>query len=286
MTVRVRHALRTAAHPQGARRRCARIGRTRPVRGARVRCGLPAAGLLAATLAGCASLLHPSGHAHAERYLFEEAGYLGDATLMPDWADTLRRQQAQEAALEACISRHSGGDAAADAAACPRHYRGVAHLLVRAAELPRDRQIHLVNAYVNRKRYREDRTTRLTVGQADEPLRYRSRWATVGEFLQRGGDCEDYATTKYFLLRRLGMAAGALRVVVAWDRSVNDHHAVLAVQREDGTVWLLESDDRIRTAGLHDYQVIYAFNEHSVWDHEAPSPHSSRPSTPTKESPS
>ena len=196
----------------------------------------------------------------AAPYPFDESGYLGDAALMPDWSDTMQRQQNQASALGACLE---------NAENCPPYYRGLRHLLLKAQALPPERQIKLVNYYVNRKRYRNDRTRSLDTPLSNKPVRYRSRWATVEEFMRRGGDCEDYATTKYYLLRQLGFEADALRVVVTWDRQARGHHAVLALRRDDGEVLLLESDNRIRRGSRHSYRFIYSVNEKSVWDHEA-----------------
>ena len=90
--------------------------------------------------------------------------------------------------------------------------------------------------------------------------------------MRRGGDCEDYATTKYYLLRRLGFSADQLRIVVTWERGERGYHAVLAVRLEDAEeakILLLESDNTIKRGGRHRYRFIYSVNEESIWDHEA-----------------
>jgi len=197
--------------------------------------------------------------AMAASYPFDDSGYLGPATLMPDWRDTLERQGAQSHVLEACLARQE----------CPPAYHGLRLLLTKASALPEERQIHLINHYVNRKRYTVDRPRELDTELSADPVKYRSRWSTVAEFVARGGDCEDYATTKYFLLRQLGLPAERLRVVVVFDRKSRGHHAVLALQHPDGNVWLLDSDSVIRTSRRHGYRFVYSVNETSVWDHEA-----------------
>ena len=208
----------------------------------------------------------PSAAQAGPAYAFDDAGYLGEATLLPDWSDTLARQQRQAPALEACLAHEER---------CPRYYRGLRHLLLKAGELPAAKQIRLINHYVNRKRYLRDRSREVTTPLSPEPVRYRSHWVTVEEFMRRGGDCEDFATTKYFLLRRLGFTAHQLRVVVTWDRSVGGYHAVLAV-RHQGRVLLLESDNTIRRGSRHRYRFIYSVNEHAIWDHEATSASATR----------
>jgi predicted transglutaminase-like cysteine proteinase len=202
---------------------------------------------------------------------------------MPDWAATMGRQASQSAALDACL---------ADAETCPRYYRGLRHLLLRAEALPQNKQVHLVSRYVNGRRYQDDRTAKLASPLTDETHRYRSRWATVEEFMRRGGDCEDYATTKYYLLRRLGFSVEQLRIVVTWDRGARGYHAVLAVrlaedadQGQTAKILLLESDNTIKRGGRHRYRFIYSINEESIWDHEAPPASAARnqPASLTKE---
>ena len=88
-------------------------------------------------------------------------------------------------------------------------------------------------------------------------------WNYPGRF----GDCEDYAVAKYFLLRELGFPAEDMRVLVTYEKSARDYHAVLAVRRDDGSSWLLESDDTIVKGNHRRYRFIYALNEEGIWDH-------------------
>ena len=218
-----------------------------------------------------------------EPYRFDATGYLGEANLMPDWADTMHREASQSVVLDACL---------ADATTCPRYYRGLRHLLLQAEALPQKKQVSLISRYVNRKRYQDDRTAHLKSELSEETLKYRSRWATVEEFMRRGGDCEDYATTKYYLLRRLGFSTEQLRIVVTWDRGERGYHAVLAVRLtedrasgEAARILLLESDNTIKRGGRHRYRFIYSINEESIWDHEAEhASASNQPAPLTKES--
>ncbi|MEQ8859201.1 MAG: transglutaminase-like cysteine peptidase [Pseudomonadales bacterium] len=204
------------------------------------------------------SLLAPSTGEAA--YRFGDGVYLGSASLLPDWAETLQRARDQHPILDACV---------ADAERCEGYLRGIPVLLQRARPLSRERQLQLINRYINKRRYRGDRTLEITSALSEETVRLPSRWSTLLEFLRRGGDCEDYATSKYQLLRALGIPAHDLRVVVVFDRASRDHHAVLAVrQDDDGAAWLLDSDDRIYRGQPFGYRFIYALNETSIWDHE------------------
>lgn len=212
-------------------------------------------------------------------YRFEDGAYLGDAGLMTGWAETLERQAAEQKTLTACSE---------DDDACPPRYRGLRVVLTKARGLEADNQLRLINHYVNDRRYRKDRSVERTTITSSKPTRFRSRWSTVGEFFERGGDCEDYASTKYFLLRVLGFPAEDLRIVVSWDRRARSYHAFLAVRRSADSVWLLDSDNRIYKHRQSGYRYIYAVNENAVWDHEGgaqPAPRSSRTTITKTEAP-
>ena len=90
---------------------------------------------------------------------------------------------------------------------------------------------------------------------------------TLFEFAKRGGDCEDYAAAKYFLLRQLGIPADDLRIVIIRERRHRAYHAVLAVRQPAGAIWLLESNNVIAKDPHRGYRFVYAVNEKSVWDH-------------------
>jgi predicted transglutaminase-like cysteine proteinase len=193
-------------------------------------------------------------------YRFEDGVYLGPANLLADWADALARAGDQQAEVAACL---------ADRNLCPDRARSLHTVMARAPELSRERQIRLIHRYVNKRSYRNDRGGEVTSNLTDQPVRLRSRWSTLLEFLGRGGNCQDYATSKYQLLRLLGMPAEDLRVVVVFDRATRTHHAVLAARLEDGAIWLLDSDDTIYRGRPFSYRFVYALNESSIWDHEA-----------------
>ena len=89
-----------------------------------------------------------SATAVAAQYVFDDNAYLGAAQLLPDWADTLQRQAAEQPILDDCLT---------DQQSCPNKLKGMRHLLLKAEGLPRDKQIRLVNRYVNKRRYRRDR---------------------------------------------------------------------------------------------------------------------------------
>ncbi len=117
-------------------------------------------------------------------------------------------------------------------------------------------QVEEVNRFVNRAVYRAD----------IDNYGLRDYWATPLEFLARSGDCEDYAITKYQSLRRLGVAAEDLRLVVVHDMIRDLPHAVLAVLI-NGAVYILDnlSDTILEQSKVGQYVPYYSVNESRRW---------------------
>lgn len=193
-------------------------------------------------------------------YRFDTPGsYLADATALPAWAHTLERHAGERSVITDCLATED---------VCEGRLKGLRHVIHKGADLDPDDQLRLVNRYINNRRYRRDRSKlSLSVAEGGQ-ARLRNQWSTLLEFLKRGGDCEDYATAKYFLLREMGYRAEDMRVVVSFDRSVRAHHAVLAIRQPDGSSWLLESDNKILKSRQWGYRFVYAINENGIWDHE------------------
>jgi len=185
-------------------------------------------------------------------YSFETSeDFFAPATDWPAWRDTLLRHQIEREAIHQCLG---------DEKVCSQRLRGLRHILLRGAELGLEQQIRLVNRYINSRRYVEDR---VNAGSAAG-----NQWETLTEFLQGGGDCEDFAVAKYFVLREFGIAADDMRIVVGREPERTTYHAMLAV-RIDDAVWLLENDNSIKRNGNRDIdQFVYAINERGIWDHE------------------
>ena len=185
-------------------------------------------------------------------YSFDTADdFFAPADYWTAWQDILDRHQSERATIHRCV---------ADATACSKRLRGLRHILVKGADLDLEQQIRLVNRYVNGQRYEDDRiSSRSGAG---------NQWETLAEFLNTGGDCEDFAVAKYFILREFGVDADNMRIVVGKERQRATYHAMLAV-RFGEDVWLLENDNTIRRNGSRDIKrFVYAINELGIWDHE------------------
>lgn len=195
---------------------------------------------------------------NAAPYAFDSGDFLAESSAWAAWTEMLTRHAEQFGGLQACLD---------DKAACTRRMRSLHVVLAKGAALPRDKQVQLVNRYVNRKRYNDDRSK--IIRNENGRLSIPSHWATLVEFLEKGGDCEDFATAKYLLLRHFGFGAEDMRIVVVYDRSHRSHHAVLAMRLDGETTWVLDSDNRIyRKRRPPGYRYVYAVNELGIWDHD------------------
>ena len=115
-----------------------------------------------------------------------------------------------------------------------------------------------VNDFANRFRYVLDQDN---YGVPDY-------WATPREFLQLGGDCEDFAIIKYFSLRQLGVPAENLRIVVVQDSNLRIPHAVLAVYiRDDILILDNQVRDIISHRSIAHYVPVFSLNERNWWMH-------------------
>lgn len=126
---------------------------------------------------------------------------------------------------------------------------------------PMNKVIAGVNEVVNRIPYISDATV---YGQSDY-------WATPMEFVKNGGDCEDFAITKYVALRALGIPEDRMRILILQDMQKNIPHAVLIVYSDNGPVLL---DNQIKTVTHADrvshYKPIFSINRDSWWLHTKP----------------
>ena len=187
----------------------------------------------------------------------DDSKYLAPASFLHGWHETTLRSQVENSSIEACIANET---------LCSRHMRSIRKLIVRGRELSTQRRIQLVNFYINRlRRYSSDRRSLKELD--DYSFVVRQEWSTLLEFLQKGGDCEDYATAKYTLLKFVGFKPKDLRIVVVYDRTTREHHAVIAVRLSESDTRILDIDNQVYRVRPAMYRYIYALNEESIWDH-------------------
>lgn len=139
---------------------------------------------------------------------------------------------------------------------CPNLKRDA--FLKEIGPLPLRDKIDQVNTYFNRIRYIVD------------PVNYGKKdyWATPTQFFNKNGDCEDYAISKYLSLRKLGVPAKDMRIVVLRDLNLKVAHAVLVVYYK-GQPLILDNQisQVINASRIRHYQPIYSINEKNWWLH-------------------
>jgi predicted transglutaminase-like cysteine proteinase len=127
--------------------------------------------------------------------------------------------------------------------------------------LPLDKMAARVNSYVNETKYILDNRN---WGQSDY-------WATPVEFVQKGGDCEDFAIAKYTALRSLGVPEERLRVAIIHDKIKNIPHAVLIVYTDTDAL-ILDNQEKqtLKSSDVSRYRPIFSINRQAWWLHTAP----------------
>lgn len=149
------------------------------------------------------------------------------------------------------VARH--GEAAAE------RIRGLEGLMATARGLPERDKLEAVNDFFNRVPFAED----LAHWGKDD------YWATPLELLaSHGGDCEDYATAKYFTLIEVGVPEDRLRLTYAKAAGYDQSHMVLTYYEEPRAVPLVldNLEPRILPASERDNLTpVYSFNGSRLW---------------------
>lgn len=125
--------------------------------------------------------------------------------------------------------------------------------------LPMMTQIAQVNEIMNARPY---------VPDAQSWKATSDYWATPGEFMKFGGDCEDYSIAKYLALNMLGLLDSMLRITIVQDTQLNLPHALLLVASPLGTLVLDNQNPAVKKVDeVHRYQPLYSINRLGWWYH-------------------
>jgi len=121
-----------------------------------------------------------------------------------------------------------------------------------------EEKMRRVNSFHNKARYILDIVN----------WRMEDYWATPIQFLDRNGDCEDYAIAKFMSLRALGFSNDQLRIVVLRDLNLKLAHAILVVDL-NGQKYVLDNQiaTTVPASLIRHYQPIYSVNETHWWLH-------------------
>jgi len=131
-------------------------------------------------------------------------------------------------------------------------------LVARVRTLGPERQLQLVHLTIQKASYRPDGESG---GEADY-------WAHPLEFLQRGGDCEDYAIAKFKTLEAAGFPKSDMRIAIVRNAVTARFHAVL-VAYIDGQASILDSQspDVYQQARQTAFDPICSLDRKSLWLH-------------------
>lgn len=167
------------------------------------------------------------------------------------WTGLLARWKAQRAAA----AKSCNAPDAAASACTPPEWTG---LVERLRGLPLRRQLAAVNDAINAHPYVS------AVRNWGDP----AYWETPFEFMRANGQCQDYAITKFLLLRELGVPNDRMRLVVLRDVRRQVDHAVLVVSVE-GEELLLDNliDGVVPASAPANYRAYYSINETGWWLH-------------------
>lgn len=138
------------------------------------------------------------------------------------------------------------------------HYKTWMKFLVSIKGKDKLSQIKAVNAYMNRAKYITDPRN---WGQKDY-------WASPGQFMEKFGDCEDYAIAKFMSLKLLGFSSDMLRVAAVKDLNLKVGHAILVVII-DGKYYLLDNQIKqvVETKKVRHYRPVFSISTQYWWRH-------------------
>ena len=178
----------------------------------------------------------------------------GNLNILKRWQEILCKGEAQFAFFATCSPRDKG---------CPAgsvQWRKLARSLREYSTL---KQLQQINAFFNHWPYMLDQ----------DLYNVPDYWAAPLEFITRSGDCEDYAITKYFALKRIGIKPSAIRIVILKDSIRNVTHAVLTVTINTTTYVLDNMSDALFPDSLYThYRAQFSFNEQTLQLHLYPHP--------------
>ncbi len=133
--------------------------------------------------------------------------------------------------------------------------------ITKAKNDPPLRKMMKTNVFVNKFAYKQDNW----VYDQDD------YWASPAEMFKNGGDCEDFAITKYFTLRQMGFDASAMKIAMVYDVYSGTDHAFLIVTHNK-VDYVLDNREKMVVARYmkNRYRPHYAFNEKTVWVYDSP----------------
>ncbi len=195
------------------------------------------------------------------RVAFQQAAAFGSIEQYPKLFGSTEKQSRSLSAFTKWTEMFDRFDAALNTASGQAAINDFKNDIEFLRGLPMNKMVAGVNDIVNRVPYINDSEI---YGKSDH-------WATPIEFMKNGGDCEDFAITKYVALRALGVPEDRMRILVLQDMQKNIPHAILIVYTDNGPVLL---DNQIKTVThverVSHYKPIFSINREGWWLHTKP----------------
>jgi predicted transglutaminase-like cysteine proteinase len=137
------------------------------------------------------------------------------------------------------------------------------NLRAKLKDAPLIEKVRGVNNFFNQWPYKRD----------PEAWGVEDYWATPREFIQKSGDCEDYAVTKFYALLNLGVPKEQMRIAAVKDGIRGLGHAVLVVFMDDDAYILDNLTNLVLShKKLTHYTPQYTVNKDYMWRHVKPKP--------------
>ncbi|PZO87880.1 MAG: hypothetical protein DI626_02975 [Micavibrio aeruginosavorus] len=195
------------------------------------------------------------------RVAFQQASAYSSVSQYPKLFGSMEKQSSSLSAFTKWTGMFERFDAALNTSEGQQSMHNFKSQLEGLRGLSMNKAIEGVNSIVNSVPYVNDN---VLYGKNDY-------WATPMEFLKNGGDCEDYAITKYVALRTLGVPEDRMRILILQDLQKNIPHAVLVVYTDNGAMLL---DNQIRNVTpierVSHYKPIFSINREAWWLHTKP----------------
>ncbi len=182
---------------------------------------------------------------------------------MPYWAAVLKKSSPETHHFTACARNKTR---------CETPQQQIWHkFIISTKGLSPHQMLKMVNRYFNKWPHRSD----LDIYGVSE------YWASLNEFMENSGDCEDYAIAKYFILLALGFQDSEMRIVAVThstrkapegrqlpeDRQKG--HVVLAVYQKTDILILDNLADVILSHNdVQNYSPLYSVNQTTRWIHK------------------
>ena len=165
---------------------------------------------------------------------------------LPRWQTALKDIERDRYRVQQCLDETPCRDIVA---------RPLASLITRYSNFSGRKLLSAVNRYFNAFPYVPDQVG----GKPSDD------WKSPLTFLQRSGDCEDFAIAKYLTLRLLGVPEKEMAILIMHDLTRGIDHAVLLVENQRRIFVLDNLRDLTRFEAYRSYQPLFVLTNINSW---------------------